>query len=198
MKGLICNQKKRRVCCKIETPPTSDSTTLRTTTDPNSPIYIPSAKKGDCGLSGNSEFIVGKLFASISFCYMYSNLLGGEDTDLGEFPWMVQLRRVRPSNRIWWHCGGTLINKWFVVSAAHCGQVDQVKTIFKLLNFYFYTHTIYRFVLENGKLWIQTVLIDTIVFIMIAKLKVNVKGQSEGATTLVDFKMQRKIASLPH
>ncbi len=53
---------------------------------------------------------------------------GGEDSDLGEFPWMVLLRRERPNNRIWWHCGGALINQWFVITAAHCGPtIDYVR-----------------------------------------------------------------------
>ena len=39
-------------------------------------------------------------------------VVGGEDTRLGEFPWMVLLRRERGDGREFWHCGGTLINKW--------------------------------------------------------------------------------------
>ncbi len=43
-------------------------------------------------------------------------------------PWMVLLRRERPNKRIWWHCGGTLINQWFVITAAHCGPtIDNVR-----------------------------------------------------------------------
>ena len=39
-------------------------------------------------------------------------VVGGEATRLGEFPWMVLLRRERSDGREFWHCGGTLINKW--------------------------------------------------------------------------------------
>lgn len=103
LKRLICNQSERKVCCK-------DETSVPSSSDPSSPIYLPKAKKAECGFSGNAEFIVG-----------------GEDTKLGEFPWMVLLRRKRANERVWWHCGASLINKWFVISAAHCGQVDQVR-----------------------------------------------------------------------
>lgn len=55
-------------------------------------------------------------------------ILGGQDTKLGEFPWMTLLGSRRKSGSIFWKCGGALINKWFVVSAAHCGpSVDYVR-----------------------------------------------------------------------
>jgi len=109
LKGLICNKKKKKVCCRSDPPINSIPNTY---TSPNSTAsYVPNAKKGECGLSGNAQFI-----------------LGGVETELGEFPWMVLLRRKRSRNRIWWHCGGTLINQWFVLSAAHCGPtVDKVR-----------------------------------------------------------------------
>ena len=67
--------------------------------NPDSPGYLP--RDGECGIAGDAAFIVG-----------------GQNTKLGEFPWSALIRKKGRSQR--WHCGGTLINKWFVVSAAHC------------------------------------------------------------------------------
>merc|ERR1711971_1159561 len=87
LKSLICNQKDRKLCCKIKS------------NNPDSPGYLPG--DGDCGVTGDAAFIVG-----------------GQDTKLGEFPWSALIRKKGRSRR--WHCGATLINKWYVVSAAHC------------------------------------------------------------------------------
>ena len=94
LRALICNTKDKKVCCKIQ----SDN-------DPESPGYLPG--NGDCGLSEDAAFIVG-----------------GTDTKPGEFPWSALIRKQRPDDVIRWHCGGVLINKWYVVSAAHCDDDD--------------------------------------------------------------------------
>ena len=88
LKSLICNQKDRKLCCKIKS------------NNPDSPGYLPG--DGECGVTGDAAFIVG-----------------GQDTKLGEFPWSALIRKKGGSQKRW-HCGGTLINKWYVVSAAHC------------------------------------------------------------------------------
>ena len=49
------------------------------------------------------------------------------DTKIGEFPFMALLGSGQEGN-ITWKCGGSVINKWFVLSAAHCGpNVDYVR-----------------------------------------------------------------------
>merc|ERR1712179_671387 len=70
--------------------------------NPGSPDYLPGV--GECGNAGDAEFIVG-----------------GTDTKLGEFPWSALIWKRRRQR---WHCGGTLINKWYVLSAAHCVDDD--------------------------------------------------------------------------
>merc|ERR1711976_752531 len=45
------------------------------------------------------------------------NIVGGDATDIGEFPWMVSFRDPLSTVNF---CGGTLLNRWTIVSAAHC------------------------------------------------------------------------------
>jgi len=54
-------------------------------------------------------------------------VLGGENTTIGEFPFLGLLGKEESGN-IKWVCGGAVINKWFVLSAGHCGPtVDYVR-----------------------------------------------------------------------
>ena len=101
LKGLICNKSERRVCCSQQ----------QLKKGSNSPSWVPSMKEG-CGFGfGSSGFVVG-----------------GNDTELGEFPWSVLLGRKISPSKTKWNCGGTLINEWYVLTAAHCrNNMDMVR-----------------------------------------------------------------------
>ncbi|XP_052901921.1 CLIP domain-containing serine protease B14-like [Anopheles moucheti] len=49
-----------------------------------------------------------------------SRITGGNDTDIGEYPWMALLRFRTRNYKITANCGGSLIAKRFVLTAAHC------------------------------------------------------------------------------
>jgi len=49
-----------------------------------------------------------------------SRIIGGKDAGHGEFPWQVSLRIDPSYNPVGHFCGGTLLNKDWVLTAGHC------------------------------------------------------------------------------
>jgi len=70
---------------------------------PSRPLTLSHLRHGDVLLLGCGERNDG------------SRIVGGEPTDMNEFPWMVRLSYF---NRF--YCGGMLINDRYVLTAAHC------------------------------------------------------------------------------
>ena len=64
--------------------------------------WKPDSYKYECGQKINVEHIVGGTVARV-----------------GEFPYMALLG-YNVSNEIQYGCGGSVINKWYVLTAAHC------------------------------------------------------------------------------
>ena len=68
----------------------------------NSGKWIPSSNNGECGARLTSEQVIG-----------------GDDSKLGEFPYMALLGYVLDGD-MYYLCGGSVLNKKYVLTAAHC------------------------------------------------------------------------------
>lgn len=56
------------------------------------------------------------LFATWSEAVPLDRIVGGIDANVGQFPYQVSLQRKDGSH----FCGGSILNKNFVLTAAHC------------------------------------------------------------------------------
>ena len=70
-------------------------------------LWKPKEDKGECGEPVN-----------------YDNILGGSLTKLGEITFMALLGYEKLPGQIFYTCGASIINKWYVLTAAHCIDND--------------------------------------------------------------------------
>ena len=76
----------------------------------NSGMWKPSGDAGECGTRTTLT---------------YSNIAGGIVTKLGDYPYMALLGYDFNDIGIIYGCGGALINKLYVLTAAHCFDPPQ-------------------------------------------------------------------------
>jgi len=100
-KSKLCSTKPVKLCCgDAPSPPPTSKVMLENLYDPS---YLPRAEEDECGY-----------FQDIS------NIVGGEVTKPGRYPFTVALGRWTRGEQIEYICGGTLLNRWYVLTAAHC------------------------------------------------------------------------------
>lgn len=65
------------------------------------------------------------------FGALSDRIIGGKTAALGQFPWMAQLgyQLMRPRPTIYYLCGGSVISRWYVLTANHCLRYGMVETM---------------------------------------------------------------------
>ena len=110
-------RRSTRPTTRRSTLPIRTTTTPRTTAPPTqffpreeseseSGLWLPQKESLECGIALDTGFIVG-----------------GSTAKAGEFPFLVLLGYANPEQRsqaILYKCGGTLLNRRYVLTAAHC------------------------------------------------------------------------------
>jgi len=81
----------------------------------------------------NGDRISNNLLPDSQVCGLdpSKRIVGGEIAGLKEFPWMALLEYDKPNGR-GFHCGGSLINKRYVLTAAHC--IKRVPRAWKVIS----------------------------------------------------------------
>ena len=68
---------------------------------------------------GGCKYNINYFFLLVEICGRptakpRSRIIGGQDAYFGEFPWQVHIKIAKHQ------CGGALVNRDYVVTAAHC------------------------------------------------------------------------------
>eukprot|EP00088_Acartia_fossae_P044349 TRINITY_DN4702_c0_g1_i5.p1 TRINITY_DN4702_c0_g1~~TRINITY_DN4702_c0_g1_i5.p1 ORF type:complete len:449 (-),score=40.10 TRINITY_DN4702_c0_g1_i5:66-1412(-) len=100
VKSKVCGGKNDRTfCC-----PRPIAKTTPKSPEKFSPSYLPSLKTEDCGYFEDA-----------------SKIVGGNNTKPGVYPFMALIGKyVNNGQKTEYRCGGTIINRWYILTAAHC------------------------------------------------------------------------------
>ncbi|XP_034237604.1 CLIP domain-containing serine protease 14D-like, partial [Thrips palmi] len=117
------------VCCQ-NTDDRAPSPAVRPATsdrpDPVTPL--PKSPSGPSPHDGHPN--AGLLPTDVCGIDLHQHIIfGGNKTELGEFPWMALLEYRSPRGQLGFYCGGVLIAKRYVLTAAHCVQEDAIRLV---------------------------------------------------------------------
>ena len=107
----VCNGDDRQIkCCDLDIQNHGENKEVQKdflVQDPDSGKWMPSGWKGECG---------HKTY--------WAHIVGGIATRLGDYPYMALLGYLI-DGEIYYLCGGSILNRKYILTAAHCHSVDQ-------------------------------------------------------------------------
>ncbi|XP_031619952.1 uncharacterized protein LOC116338681 [Contarinia nasturtii] len=122
-------------------------------------------------------------------------IIGGEETDIGEYPWMALLKYTKLNGQGGgYYCGGAIIHKDYVVTAAHCIRGSSlIKNRFKLTSIRLGEHNLQS---EKDCAEISNECADPVKDVLVAEEIVHENYASESSQQAHDIALIRLAESI--
>uniref|UniRef100_W8B3Y1 Serine protease easter n=1 Tax=Ceratitis capitata TaxID=7213 RepID=W8B3Y1_CERCA len=128
-KSICANYAERKVCCPISEARQRTTTTSTQRPTPAIPITnrptTAEPKSTPPTPEGGGQWINDPKCGRIA---PENRIYGGRIASIDEFPWTARLIYISNDNDVDYSCGGSLINKDFVLTAAHCVHKSNVES----------------------------------------------------------------------
>ena len=123
--NAVCNYIQPNVCCPLQksappAPPTAPPTALPTAPPPPPPpAPVTQAPPAPAPSSGPAELLTPETGCGYS-TVQHNRVVGGVPAELNGWPWMALVGYKNTLGEVSFKCGGSLITKRHVLTAAHC------------------------------------------------------------------------------